>query len=121
MASPALPKFQELRQLPDEDKAKLLDEFIRDLGTYLSQTPRFEAREMIIAGGASASVALSYPPKGVLVSDVRELDDAGTTASVESPDWIFETDDRGVGQLTIRALEGLTAGTAYRVRLLVER
>lgn len=116
-----LPKFQELSHLPEDDRGKLLDELIRDLGLFLQTAPRFEMREFAIRDGEEARVELDYKPKGVIIIDVRRLSNPDTTASVESPDWLFETDEQGRGQLVFRDIEGLGTGLGYTVRILVVR
>ncbi len=116
------PRLQELRHVAAEDRARVLDEMLRDLREYLEALPRFERRSLVVEGGEVARLGLDYVPRGVLVEDVRQYDDNDTSASVESPDWTYERSAAtGRGELVIRDIEGLTAGTQYRVSLLVVR
>jgi hypothetical protein len=116
-----LPVFQELRGLSEADRTKVLDELIRDLGLYLSQAPRFELRDIDMAGDGVGRALVGYPPRGVVVVDARETGDLGASMSVGSPSWLYEIDTRGRGQVVIRAIDGLTAGVRYRVRIMVVR
>lgn len=112
------PKFPRFLGAWNGGDVNALDRFMQALKDYL-QRPDYRIVEFTFTGSSSAptkTIDASVSPAGVLVLALYRVDSAGDVSIAQTTpfQWTFAD-----GTLTFPSLAGMTAGTTYRLRVLL--
>lgn len=111
-----------MRQLPqppriekETDLPTILTEYLRQLDSWLKALPQYEEKVVTFVGGTPLDVECSFQPTNVLIGWILGIDGSAVGAE-HSITWYPAP--RG---FSITAIDGLTSGTSYTVRLVMMR